>query len=199
MRTAAKVSYIFGLILLVVALCFQALSLFAVLVIEGNPADVFDSPWLIPIWVVSLVLLLAATVLCKVLQEKPRALLIPLLVGGLGTVLSLIVALALKEGLPPSINQLGTEQGLTAWKLTYRHLSSVFAGALVVLSAALHMAACRQERLRRESEEYKSVYNLEGAPLFKDDSTLGLETFADEKEAPARKMKRSLRHKQNKG
>ncbi|MBQ9859505.1 MAG: hypothetical protein IJO76_02360 [Clostridia bacterium] len=198
MRTAAKISYIFGLILLIIALLFQAFSLFAVLVIEGNPAEVFDSPWLIPTWVVSLALLLVATILCKALQEKPRGLLLPLLLGGVGTVLSLIVALALKEGLPPSINQLGTEQGLTAWKLTYRHLSSVFAGALVVLSAALHMAACREDRLRRENEAYKSVYNLDGAPLFKDDSTLDLEPVEEIAVKPARKVKRSLRHKQQK-
>lgn len=36
MRTAAKISYIFGLILLIIALLFQAFSLFAVLVIEGG-------------------------------------------------------------------------------------------------------------------------------------------------------------------
>lgn len=197
MRTAAKWSLILGVILLVIATFFQALSIFSVLVIETQPADVFTgNSWLIPVWVVALVLLPLAALLCGLLQEKPRGLLLPLVLGVMGTVLTLIVALALKEGLPVRINDLGQEQGLTAWKLTYRHLSSVFAGALVVLSTVLHMAGCRQDRIRRENDEYKSVYNLDGAPLFKDDSTLALEPTEEISAKPARKLKRSLRHKQ---
>ena len=200
MRTAAKWSLTMGVILLVIATIFQALSIFAVLVIESQPADVFtENSWLIPLWLVALVTLPVAAILCKVLQEKPQALLLPLVLGVAGTVLSLIVALALKEGLPVRVNDLGQMQGLTAWKLTYRHLSSVVAGVLVVLSSVLHMMGCREDRIRRENEAYKSVYNLGGTPLFKDDSTLDLEPTEELPTKPARKLKRSLRHKQQKG
>ena len=50
----------------------------------------------------------------------------------------------------------------------------------------------------REYEAYKSVYNLDGAPLFKEDSTLDLEPVEEIAVKPARKVKRSLRHKQQK-
>ena len=170
-------------------------------VIEDTPAKVFtENDWLIPLWIAALVLVPAGAVLTAVFKEKGAWLTVPLAVAAVGTVLSLIVALTLKNGLPVSMNSVGDEVGLTTWKLVYRHLSSVFAGVLVLIAAAVHWLACREERIRWENEGYKPVYDLSGAPLFKDDdSTLGLEREDVIDAKPTRKLKRSLRHKQNKG
>ncbi|MBQ8683123.1 MAG: hypothetical protein IJ518_01235 [Clostridia bacterium] len=198
MRSAAKFCLVIAGFLLVISTAFQALALCSVLLIESTPAEVFaDNPWLVPLWIIALVLLIVGFILCLCLQDKGGWLAIPLVVAGVASVLALIVALTLKDGLMPQINHLGNTQGLTTWKLVYRHLSSVAAGALTVLGGLFHLFACREERIRREEEGYKPSYNLDGAPVFKDlDSTIGLETFADEQDAPTtrRPMKRSRRH-----
>lgn len=197
MRSAAKFCLVLSGILLVISTCFQALALCSVVLIESTPAEVFtDNPWLVPMWAVALVLLPVGFFLCIGLREKKNWLILPLVVAAVGSLLALIVALALKDGLTPQINQLGNTQGLTPWKLCYRHLSSVAAGVLTVLAAVLHMAACRAEKLRQQEGAYKSIYNLDGSPLFKDkDSTIGLDGYADENGKPTRPMKRSQRHK----
>ena len=194
MRSAAKFCLVLAGFLLVVAFMFQALSLCSVLLLTEHPAEVFtEKSWLVPMWITSLVVLPVGYILCISLREKGTWLLLPLVLAGVGTVLSLIVALALKAGLPPRMNELGQEVGLTAWRLCYRHLSSVFAGGLTVLAAVLHLLACRQDRTRRDNEGYTPVYDLSGEPLFRNmDSTLGLDTYASQQEGAApRKMKRS--------
>ena len=201
MRTVAKVCMILAVVLMVISTAFQGLALASVTIIEDTPAKVFtENDWLIPLWMVALVLVPAGAVLTAVFKEKGAWLTVPLVVTAVGTVLSLIVALTLKNGLPVSMNSIGDEVGLTTWKLLYRHLSSVFAGVLVLVSAAVHWLACREEHIRWENEGYKPVYDLSGAPMFKDsDSTLDLEQEDVIPVKSTRKLKRSLRHKQNKG
>lgn len=193
MRSAAKFSLVLSGILLVISTLFQSLALCSVLILESTPAPVFtENDWLVPLWAVALVLLPAGFFLCIALREKGIWLTAPLVVAGVGAFLALIVALTLKEGLAPTINALGNTQGLTPWKLCYRHLSSVAAGVLTVLAAVLHMFACRADRIRREEAGYKPVYNLGGKAVFKDsDSTLGLEDAETDK--PTRPLKRSQR------
>ena len=47
-------------------------------------------------------------------------------------------------------------------------MSSVFAGVLTAIAAGMHRIACRSDRIRRENEQYESVYDLSGDPLFAD-------------------------------
>ena len=201
MRAVAKICMILAVVLIVVSTTFQGLALASVTIIEETPAEVFtENDWLIPLWIAALVLVPVGAVLTAVFKEKHSLLVIPLAVTAVGTVLSLIVALTLRDGLPVLMNSAGMEVGLTTWKLVYRHLSSVFAGGLVVASAVTHWIACYEERIRWENEGYKPVYDLSGDPLFKDlDSTLSLEQEDVIDVKPSRKLKRSLRHKQNKG
>ncbi len=196
MRSAAKLCLILTTLLLVVSTFFQVLALISTKMEENSPLA--DTPWLVPVWIAALVMLPVSAILCSVLKEHPHWLQLPLLLAVAGGVLALIVALALKNAFPAQTNEIGMTQGLTAWRLCYRHLSSVAAGVLTAAAAALHMGGCREDRIRRENQEYRSVYDLSGDAVFKDNSTLGLETYADEKEKPARRLKRSLRHAERK-
>ena len=195
MRSFAKFCLVLAGILLVISTVFQLLALFSVTMVSDHPAAVFaDNPWLVPVWAVALGLLPVGFILTIVLREKGNWLIIPLVLSLVGALLALIAALALKDGLSPQINGLGNTQGLTAWKLWYRHLSSVVSGGLSTVAAVLHLFACRSDRRRREEEGYKPIYNLGGKAVFKDaNSTIGLETFADESDPTARPMKRSVR------
>ena len=91
--------------------------------------------------------------------------------GLIGAALALVVALTLRDAFPVQAGSnvsIHNEQGLPDWKLIYRHLSSVFAGVLTAIAAGLNHTACRNQRIRRENEQYESVYDLGGDPLFAD-------------------------------
>ncbi len=196
MRSTAKFCLVLAGVLLVISTLFQLLSLLSVALFSDHPATVFtENAWLVPLWAVALGLLPVGFILCIVLREKGNWLILPLALSVAGGVMALIVALALKDGLPPQINELGNTQGLTTWKLCYRHLSSVAAGGLTAVAAMLHLFGCQADRRHREEEGYKPIYNLGGKAVFKDaNSTIGLESFADEEDPTARPMKRSVRH-----
>ena len=172
MRTVAKYCMIAAAWLLAIAVLFQSLSLVSILMFNrDHPATVFvENPWLVPVWFVSLATLVIAAILCRCLKYKGNWVLLPLILGAVGTALSFLVAITLQEGLPVQFNPYtGEEVGLDAWKLTYRHLTSVFAGLLTTVAAVLHLLENRDERIRREEKEYKSVFHLE-------ENTLGLES-----------------------
>lgn len=191
MRTFAKTLWVIALILLVFATAFQLLALLGG--VATNAEIQKEHPWLVTMWVGALVLLPAAAVLCRVLGEHRAWPLMPLIVAAVGILLALLVALALQDAFPAQLSSAGETRGLTPWRLIYRHYSSVAAGALLTISALLHLIENRRERIRRENEEYRSIYDLSGDALFRDESTIGLDRYADEADKPKRKQKRSLR------
>ena len=195
-RTLSAVLAVAGVILLVVAILFQGLALWATTI--GAPDLIEKTPWLIPCWIASLVLLPVAAVLNRLLKNKENWPLLALAVAAVGAVLALMVALALKDALPTKVSSnvsIGYEQGLDSWKLIYRHLSSVFAGVLLMIAAAINHYASRADRIRRENDQYVSHYDLSGEPIFDDagESTIGLDTYAEGAKKPSqpRKLKRS--------
>ena len=197
MRTLAKCfTYIAGL-LLVVAIAFQVLAIGSIHLY--NPELLETLPWLLTGWILALVCVSAAFVWLLICKERGGKPIVSMVVGLVGALLGLLVALALKDAFPAKIASDGVAQGLTTWRLLYRHVSSVAAGVLIAAASLLHNLENRAQRIREESGAYRSTYSLDGAPLFKDESTLGLDTYAGKEEslAPA-KRKRSVRHAQKK-
>lgn len=195
-RIISAIIAVTSVILLIVALFFQSLAIWAMY--QGATDILEKTPWLIPCWIVSLVLLPIAAVLNRVLKMKENWPLLALALAAVGAVLALMVALALKDALPVKAGNavsIGYEQGLDSWKLIYRHLSSVFAGGLLMIASAINHYASRADRIRLENDQYVSHYDLSGEPIFDDtgDSTLGLDSYAESaKENPkTRKLKRS--------
>ena len=180
----------FATAFLIFSTLIQGFAIFGVVAIEPIPHAVFTTePWLIPMWCVMLGVLPVAAILCRIFRERGKWLTLPLCVAAVGTIMALVVALTLYAWLKPE-TYLGVEYGLTFWKLCYRHLTSVVAGLLTVAACIAYMVECRAARIRRENDAYKSIYNLEGDPLFRDtdSSTLGLE-----REEEPRRLKRSQR------
>ncbi len=191
MRTLSNICQWIAGVLLVIATVFQLLALLGGVL--SNAAIQQENPWLVTMWVAALVLLPVAAVLIRLLAERRAWPVLPLVLAAVGTLLTLLVALALQDTFPAQLNSAGETQGLTPWRLAYRHYSSVAAGVLLIVSAILHLVENRQMRIRQENDEYQSIYDLSGEVLFKDNSTLGLDSFADQKDTPQKKRKRSLR------
>lgn len=203
MRTFAKVSNIIAIVLLAVALLFQSMAIYAVTTRE-TVKELAENQWLIPVWIASLVLLILALVLGMLFKKKERINLLPLLLAAAGTLFSLLVAMALWNALPSQVNlnSINQIQGLTVWRLIYRHLSSVAAGLFIMVACHLNGKASRDERIQRENDAYKEHYDLSGKVLFKDEeSTIGLSQYGEDfgEKKPARRLKRSQRAALRKG
>ncbi len=190
MRTFAKFCHYIAMGLLILAVVFQSLAILANVLEEQSPAHTYG--WLLPIWVASLLLLVGAWVLNHSGCEKNGCLIPALVMAAVGTLFALLVTLTLRTELPPTLSESGMVRGLTTWRLLYRHVSSVAGGALLVVSTVVNLIENHRDRLRRENDAYKSVYDLSGASIFKDaeESTLGLEPDPN---ASPRKLKRSQR------
>lgn len=200
MRTVSKVCTIIAIVLLSVALLFQSMALYAI-THRDVVTELAENQWLTPAWITSLVLLPVSLVLTMLLKKKERMNLLPLLMAAVGTVLALMVAIALRNALPTQVNMnsINQTQGLTVWRLVYRHLTSVAAGVFIMIACHLNGKATRDERIQAENDAYKEHFDLsETGAVFKDEeSTIGLNRYAEEfgEKAPTRRLKRSLRDK----
>ena len=180
MNRFVKITYGIAVAVLVFAILLQGLALYGTLV--GARDIVEKTPWLIPLWVVSLMLIPTGTILCALGKKREKLSLVSAIIAIVGAVLGLIVALELRDALPTQVGNnvsINFEQGLDSWKLTYRHLSSVFAGVLVAICGFVNSSINRQERIRLENEQYVDQYELP-------------ETTTEEK---PRKLKRSMRNR----
>lgn len=195
MRTLSKILVWLAWIALVPATLFQTGALLSVLMKSQSVLQ--KQTWLLPVWVAVIVLPLAAQILLACLHGKKGWPVVCAVLVLLAAVLALLVLLALREAFPPQTGANGT-QGLTAWRLCYRHGLSILAPLMTVAAALLQELENRALRRRREMEEEGTTLDLSGKPLFRDESTLGLAHFggdeATDAESP-RKLKRSLRHK----
>ena len=195
MRTSSKILVWLAWIALVPATLFQTGALLSVLMKSQSVLQ--EQTWLLPVWVAVIVLPLAAQILLACLHGKKGWPVVCAVLVLLAAVLALLVLLALREAFPPQTGANGT-QGLTAWRLCYRHGLSILAPLMTVAAALLQELENRALRRRREMEEEGTILDLSGKPLFRDESTLGLAHFggdeATDAESP-RKLKRSLRHK----
>ena len=180
MNRFVKIAYGIAVAVLIFATLFQGLALYGTL--RGAPDIVEKTPWLIPLWIAALMLIPTGTILCALGKNREKLSMVSAIIAVVGAVLGLIVALELRDALPTQVGNnvsINYEQGLDAWKLTYRHLSSVLAGALVAICGFVNSSINRQERIRLENEQYVDQYELPETPT----------------EEQPRKLKRSMRNR----
>lgn len=186
MRAAFKVNHIVTGFLLTISTAFQLLALLGGVLLNENNNFAAKMPWLVLVWSGMLALLIAAYVLLLKLGERhpwPSIILVGALVGA---VAALIVALALRDALPHHISVSGETQGLTTWRLLYRHISSSLVGVLIAAEAGIKWGLDRRERRRAEAAAADPAA-----------STIGLDSFAGDDSAyvKPKKLKRSLKYK----
>ncbi len=176
-------------VLLVLSTFFQLLALISGVLLNDKNSLTQRFPWLVPVWGSALILLVVAHLLNTKLADKhpwPTVAFVGALMGTFG---ALMVVLALRDTLSSSVGGYETTQGLTVWKLLYRHASSVLVGLLTAIVAAVRWYQCRFARIQAEKDALKSA-----------GSTIGLDSFAGDNslyEKP-KKLKRSLRIKAKK-
>ena len=207
MRNASKICVITAIVLWVVAAFALLMTWIGTQFLPAGYAyeSVFDkagNQWIMPAWDVSLGLVAFGISLCIGLKKKEKINWLPLLLGVAGAIVGLVVALELKSALPAKVGIHYTSQGLTAWRLIWRHFTPVIAGLLAALAAHWNRIASRDERILAENEAYKEHYDLSGDPIFAEsESTIGLDSYAEDfsvKKKPAHRLKRSLRNKKKK-
>ncbi len=186
MHTAFKVNHVVTGFLLTISTAFQLLALLGGVLLNEHNNFAAKMPWLVPVWSGMLPLLIVVFVLLLKLGDKlpwPPIILIGALIGA---VAALIVALALRDALPQHISVAGETQGLTTWRLLYRHISSSLVGVLIAAEAGVKWALCRRERRQAEAATADPA-----------ESTIGLDSFGGDTSAydKPKKLKRSLRYK----
>lgn len=184
MRIVFKVNHLVIGILLTISTAFQLLALLGGVLFNENNSFATEMPWLVPVWGGMLVVLIAAFVLLLKLGDRhpwPPILLVSALVGAIAAI---VVAFALRDALPDHLNSAGEMQGITTWRLLYRHLSSVLVGVLIAAEAGIKWGLCHHERRRAEAAAADPA-----------SSTIGLDGFAgnDRIYAKPKKLKRSLK------
>lgn len=206
MRTVAKICVITAIVLWVVAAFALLMTWLGTRFVpaEYDYVSIFDTEgneWLMGAWDVAMGATAVAIALSMYFKQKESLNWIPLILGVAGAAVGLAVALELKSALPVQVGTQYVKQGITVWRLIWRHLTPVAAGALAAIAAWLNRAATRDERIIAENEAYKEHYDLSGDPIFTEsESTIGLESYAEDFgiKKPARKLKRSLRKKMQK-
>ena len=187
MRIVLKLNHVICCILLVISTFFQTLALLGGVLLNEHNNFATKMPWLVPVWAVMLVLLIAVYVLTVKLGDKhpwPPIIFAGALVSAFA---ALMVVFALRDALPGHLNATGATQGLTTWKLLYRHASSVLVGVLVAIEAAVQWIYCHRARKKAEAAIVDPAA-----------STIGLDGFAGDDGtayAKPKKLKRSLRYK----
>ena len=130
-----------------------------------TPAKLQEAKGLIPTWIIMVLMVSGSVVLCKMWKQQEKKLLIPLILGLAGGVLALLVALTLRAALPlqiadTNVSQSGL-QGLSGWKLFWRHLTPIGIGIGSAIVSFIHFRKLRSERISIEDESYQDNFALE--------------------------------------
>lgn len=206
MRKASKICIIAAILLWAVALFALLMTWLGVRFVPAGYGyvsifDIEGNEWMMDAWDVALGAVAIGISLCMAFKKRENANWIPLILAVVGAVVALVVALELKSALPAKVGTAYDVQGLTAWRLIWRHFSPVIAGGLTAVAAYLNCTATRDERILAENEAYKEHYDLSGDPLFTDSgaSTIGLDSYAEDfgVKKPTHRLKKSLRRKKN--
>ena len=144
-------------------LSLQVLALIGVS--TSNVKAIKEATGLIPTWIAAVYLIGMAILLCRVWKKKEKLSLVPMILGIVGAVLALVVALTLRAALP--LIAAGTNvpisgvQGLNGWRLFWRHYTPVIIGAVTAIISFMHYKKLRDERIRKENESYQATFNFD--------------------------------------
>lgn len=176
-------------ILLAVILAMQVLGMVGTAL--SSVPELQERPWLVPLWIVSVGIIITALVLCKVWKNKENLSLVPVALGIVGIALSLVVALTLQGALPEQVAATNISksglQGLNAWKLLFRHYSLTIVSGVTSIVAFLHFKNLRDERIRKENDSYVERFIPDADPT--------AET-PDNRKKLSKKQRKTLREKE---
>ena len=167
MKALKKIGKVLAVILLVLIFFTQILAIIGVH--RSTVSELEEATWLIPLWIVMMVLLLASLILYRVWKGKEYLPLITLAVSIIGAGMAMVVALTLQAALPTqvaatNISQSGL-QGLDGWKLATRHYPPVVVGVVLTVLSFLQHKEAHENRVRKENDSYEEMFTDEDNPL----------------------------------
>ena len=167
MKALKKIGKVLAVILLVLVLFYQVMGIWGVAL--SQVTAIKEATWLIPLWIVMMVLLSAGLILYRVWKGKEYLPLVTLVISLIGAGLALVVALTLQAALPTqvaatNISQSGL-QGLDGWKLATRHYPPVVVGVVLAVLSFLQHKEAHENRVRKENDSYEEMFTDEDNPL----------------------------------
>ena len=205
MRKGKKFLNILLYIFLTLVLFYQVMGLISVtagpaILGASAPAKLQAAKGLIPSWILMTIAVGLSVVLTKVWRDQEKKLLIPMILGLTGAVLALLVALTLRAALPlqiadTTVSQTGV-QGLSGWKLFWRHLTPIGIGIGSAIVSFCHWRKLRSERILKEDESYQENFALEsGIPS----TEAGNATAPQNTKKLSKKQRKLLQEAENSG
>lgn len=124
--------------------------------------ELVEATWLVPTWIVMIVLIALPLIFYWWWKEKETLPLVMMGMSLVGALLALLIALTLQAALPlqvsaTSISATG-EQGLDAIKLVTRHYSPMVVGLVMAVIAFLRFKKNRDNRVREEESSYTAQF-----------------------------------------
>ncbi len=162
-----KISHWLIGVLLAISTAFQLLALFGGVLFNSYNTITPSLAWLLPLWVFVIIGLIAAFVLLEKKGDTYPWQPILFAVGLVLAVCAFIVAIQLRYEFPDHLIISGETQGLTTWRMVYRHMSSALVGALIALIAAIRWGM------------HRSAVRAQKEALDLGVSTIGLDSYAD--------------------
>ena len=148
MHIVTGVSRVFVWVSLVISTLFQGLAMFGI----ARNSEFSIIPMLVATFV-----MVAAAILYFAL---PKGKLFPLLMAVGAAVLFIIVAILLAKEFPVRLGIDGSDQGLTPWRLVYRHLSPLLVPLFLTPLYIEYRAECKAAAARAHEEAPDSYFNL---------------------------------------
>ena len=146
--------------LMALLLFYQVMGIWGVAI--STVEALVKATWLVPTWIVMIVLIALPLILYPWWKKKE---ILPLVMMGMslvGALLALLIALTLQAALPMQVS--GTnisatgEQGLDAIKLITRHYSPMVVGLVMAVIAFLRFKKNRDNRVREEESSYTAQF-----------------------------------------
>ncbi len=177
-------------LLLAMSTAFQCLALIGGVMFNEYNSFFASQPWLMATWIGMLVLLIVVYVMELTISNRFPWPPVMVFAAIIGAVAAFFVATTLRDLLPEHLNMAGRTQGLTTWRMIYRHMSSALVGVLLAFTSAVRwFIISRQRRIAAWDAAYRTqIGAINGIPA--DESTLGLDSYADEGNKPSRKKRR---------
>ena len=166
MRTVSTVSKILMWLFFCLSLFFHSLALIGLYMNNQNAVEqekVSGVYNLVPMLIGVIVMLLAVVLFTAL----PKGKLVPLIASVLAGILLACVTIDLGNTFPPSVGADGSDVGLTAWRLVYRHYSMLLTPVCMAVAYFTSRAADKTEQARF-NQSYRSQYHFDGAPVFHD-------------------------------
>ena len=184
-----------AVILLVIVLFNQAMGIFSIqygyeLTGRTPPPEIKEATWLVPLWLITTVLVVATLILTRVCKKSEKLLIIPMVLGVVSAVLALVVALTFYGPYDMVLNSEG-ELAQTDWDWFWRHLSLVFVGLIPAVVSFFRMRALRNARIRKEESGYEEQFADEDFAAPADSGKSGKKL--------SKKQRKALREKEESG